>query len=75
VQVLRRLRSALFGVTESVKSMTQLESVQRYLQHLDSLIERSPFDVEDRVVARQEDPQGIGLSRKRTGHKTMMGVT
>ena len=29
---------------------------------LNSLIERSPFDIEDRIVARQEGPQGIGLS-------------
>jgi hypothetical protein len=34
------------------------------LSHLDLAIERSPFDAEDRLIARQEDRQGLGLTRK-----------
>jgi uncharacterized membrane protein len=75
VQVLRRLRSALFGVADSLTSQTRVQSVQRYLQHLDSLIEHSSFDIEDRSLARQEDPQGIGLSRKRQPSKALMSAT
>ena len=41
-----------------------MEAVRRYLEHLDHVIEDSPFDVEDRRMARQEDRQGIGLSRR-----------
>ena len=38
--------------------------VRRYLKHLDHSIEASPFDLEDRRMALQEDRQGIGLSRR-----------
>jgi uncharacterized membrane protein len=64
VQVIRRLRSALVGIAESVTLPARAEAVQRYLDHLDLLIEHSPFDTEDRSVARQEDRQGLGLSRR-----------
>jgi hypothetical protein len=39
--------------------------VRRYLAHLDLVIERSPLDDQDRITARQEDRQGLGLTRKR----------
>ena len=35
-----------------------------YLEHLDRVIGASPFDAEDKRMARQEDRQGIGLSRR-----------
>jgi len=41
------------------------EAVRRYLEHLDRVIGALPFDVEDKSMARQEDRQGIGLSRRR----------
>ncbi len=64
VQVLRRMRSALVGLLDSLPSQQRVEAVRRYLQHLDHVIEASPFDVEDRRMASQEDRQGIGLSRR-----------
>ena len=65
VQVLRRMRSALVGLTDSLPSKDRAEAVQRYLRHIDHVIEASPFDAEDQRTARQEDRQGIGLSRRR----------
>jgi len=44
----------------------RLETVRRYLEHLDRVIGASPFDVEDKRMARQEDRQGIGLSRRQS---------
>ena len=70
VQVMRRLRSALVSVAESVTDKERVDVVTRYLEHLDLTIDRSSFDQEDRTVARQEDRQGIGLSRKRAGSAT-----
>jgi uncharacterized membrane protein len=65
VQVMRRLRAALVGLMESLADSEHADAVRRYLQHLDLVIERSPLDTEDRIVARQEDRQGLGLSRRR----------
>jgi hypothetical protein len=45
-------------------SQERANAVRRYLDHLDLAIERSPFDAQDRVMARQEDRQGLGLSRR-----------
>jgi hypothetical protein len=38
--------------------------VRQYLEHLDLVIECSPLDAADRIMARQEDRQGLGLSRR-----------
>jgi uncharacterized membrane protein len=65
VQVMRRLRSALAGLMESATIPARAETVERYIRHLDLFIEHSTLDVEDRAMARQEDRQGLGLSRKR----------
>ena len=65
VQVMRRLRAALIGLTESLPSPERADAVRRYLKHLDLVIERSPLDSEDKVMAFQEDRQGLGLSRRR----------
>ena len=64
VQVMRRMRSALVGLADSLPTEERAQAARRYLEHLDQVIEASPFDVQDRRMARQEDPQGIGLSRR-----------
>lgn len=65
VQVMRRLRSALAGLLESVSSDERADAVRRSLEHLDLAIENSALDPADRLTARQEDRQGIGLSGRR----------
>jgi uncharacterized membrane protein len=64
VQVIRRLRAALDGLASWLPTEDRRQSVRRYLRHLDRAIETSPFDAEDRRTAREEDRQGIGLSRR-----------
>jgi uncharacterized membrane protein len=71
VQVLRRLRSALVGLAESLESPARTDAVQGYLKHLDLMIGRSSLDAEDQVMARQEDRQGLGLSRGPAESKNM----
>ena len=66
VQMLRRMRSALVGLLNSLPSEERVEAVRQYLKHLDHVIEASPFDREDQRMALQEDRQGIGLSRRPT---------
>jgi uncharacterized membrane protein len=66
VQVMRRMRSALVGLAASLPSQERVEAVRRYVEHLDRDIEASPFDADDKRMARQEDRQGIGLSRRRS---------
>jgi len=66
VQVVRRLRSALLGLADSVTDAARKAVVERYLDHLNLVVERSALDAEDRVMALQEDRQGLGLSRRRT---------
>jgi uncharacterized membrane protein len=63
IQVMRRLRAALMGLAESTTIAARADAVQRYLKHLDMVIERSLLDSEDRAMALQEDRQGLGLSR------------
>ena len=64
VQVMRRMKSALVGLAEALPSHERVETVRRYLEHLDRVVGASPFDVEDKRMARREDRQGIGLSRQ-----------
>jgi uncharacterized membrane protein len=64
VQVLRRMRSALVGLEETLGEGARAEEVRRYVEHMDAAIGRSGFDEYDRDSARQEDPQGLGLTRK-----------
>ena len=64
VQVMRRMRSALVGLAASLPSQERAEAVRRYIERLDLVIEASPLDIEDKRMARQEDRQGIGLSRR-----------
>jgi uncharacterized membrane protein len=63
VQVMRRLRSALVGVLDALTNADRIAVMWRYLKHLDLVIERSPLDAEDKVMARQQDRQGLGLTR------------
>jgi uncharacterized membrane protein len=65
VQVMRRLRAALVGLIETLPDKQRTDAVRKYLAHLDLAIERSPLDAEDRMTARQEDRQGLGLSGRR----------
>lgn len=65
IQVMRRLRAALLSLMDSVTEAERKELVQRYLHHLNLVVEHSMLDAEDRVVALQEDRQGLGLSRRR----------
>ncbi len=72
VQVMRRLRSALAGLMESITVPARTEALRRYVKHLDLTIDRSPFDAEDQTMARNEDRQGLGLSRNRPQGQTSM---
>jgi uncharacterized membrane protein len=65
VQVMRRLRSTLVDLASDQNDAGRGDAVRRYLKHLDLVIEQSPLDAEDREKARQEDRQGLGLTRKR----------
>jgi uncharacterized membrane protein len=65
VQVMRRLRSALVGLMDSLSRADRVDAVRRYLEHLDHVIEHSTLDAKDRLMAHQEDRQGLGLSRGR----------
>jgi len=64
VQVLRRLRSALVDLAAYLSGTERADAVRHYLEQLDLDIDHSPLDAEDRLRARQEDRQGLGLSRR-----------
>jgi uncharacterized membrane protein len=66
VQVVRRLRSALIGLADSVTDGTRIGAVQRYLKQLDLTVDHSILTADDQETARQEDRQGLGLSRQQT---------
>ena len=64
VQVMRRMTAALVGLIETLPRVKNgWTRCNVYLEHLDRAIGASPFDVEDKIMARQQDRQGIGLSR------------
>ena len=65
IQVMRRLRSTLFDLAEAVPVLERRLAVQRYIEHLNLLVERHIADLQDQQMAMQEDRQGLGLSRKR----------
>ena len=64
VQVVRRLRSALAGIEESLTIEARITAVRQYTMQIDWSVTRSDLDPEDRAVASQQDRQGLGLSRK-----------
>jgi uncharacterized membrane protein len=63
IQVMRRLRAALGDLADHVGD-DRARLVTAYLNHLDADIDRSDFDTLDRVSARVEDRQGLGLSQR-----------
>ena len=64
IQVMRRLRSALVGLVDSVTPEARADVVRRYLAQPDVVIERAIPDAIDKEAARHEDRQGLGLSRR-----------
>jgi uncharacterized membrane protein len=67
LQVVRRMRALLMDLTGLLTDSGRVESVKRYLEHLDAMVERSELDPIDRAVALQADPQGIGHTRPSAG--------
>jgi uncharacterized membrane protein len=59
VQVMRRMKAALVGLAEALPNEERVETVRRYLEHLDRVIGASPFDVE----------QENGAPRRPAGHR------
>jgi uncharacterized membrane protein len=70
VQVVRRLRSALVGLGDTIAMEDRRDAVLRYLEHLNRGVSRSAFDDQDQAAALLEDRQGLGMSRKRHEPKT-----
>lgn len=66
IQVLRRLRSTLIALEECVATEARRRDTRGYLKHLDLGVDSSPFDAQDRVLALQQDRQGLGMSREQT---------
>jgi uncharacterized membrane protein len=67
IQVMRRLRAVLVGLADATTIPDRAEAVRRHLRHLDEAIKQSSFDPQDKAAASQEDRQGLGLSRHRSG--------
>jgi uncharacterized membrane protein len=65
IQVVRRLRSALFDLAEAVPVPERRLALQRYIEHLNLTVEHHISDAQDQQMAMHEDRQGLGLSRKR----------
>ena len=64
IQVMRRLRAALVGLSQADAKPMHRAAIEAYLRHLDRAIAQSELDAQDRAAARQPDAQGLGLSRK-----------
>jgi uncharacterized membrane protein len=71
VQVMRRLRSALVRLADSMTDDARIGAVERYLKQLDASVDRSHLTAEDQQTARQEDRQGLGLSRRHAQTKRL----
>ena len=63
VQVMRRLRTALYDLDRVVPPARQ-KAIRHYIDHLDVTVKKSISDSEDLKTALQHDRQGLGLSRK-----------
>jgi hypothetical protein len=61
--VLRRLRAALTGLSDSAGTEPRRQEARKYLSRLDAGIGGQAFDDEDTVNSLREDRQGLGLSR------------
>jgi uncharacterized membrane protein len=73
VQVLRRLRSALVDLADTLSVDERRDAVLQYLEHLNRGVSASDFDDHDRAAALQEDRQGLGLTRKPRKRKVSPG--
>jgi uncharacterized membrane protein len=73
VQVLRRLRSALVGLADSIAMDDRRDPVLQYLDRLNQGVGVSGFDHHDRETALLEDRQGLGLTRKPRKLKALPG--
>jgi hypothetical protein len=62
LQVMRRLRTALYDLAHTVPLARQ-EGIHRYIAHLDTTIKAAIPDPDDQREALQRDRQGLGLSR------------
>lgn len=62
LQVMRRLRTALYDLASAVPLERQ-KALRHYIEHLDSTVKNSIKDTEDQTAALQQDRQGLGLSR------------
>ena len=74
IQVMRRLRAALTGLSETTTSKQRLDAVRRYLTHFDKMIEELPLNRQDKDMALGEDRQGLGLSRKTSRPNSSAGA-
>jgi len=63
LQVMRRLRTALYDLARAVPPERQ-KALRHYLEHLDLTVKDSIKDAEDQTTALQQDRQGLGLSRQ-----------
>lgn len=63
LQVMRRLNEALVTIERAAPYASRAEAARRYRKHLDSGVDHSQFDTEDRASALRSDRQGLGLSR------------
>ncbi|MGC9196377.1 MAG: DUF2254 domain-containing protein [Syntrophobacteraceae bacterium] len=64
LQVMRRLRATLADLSEIAEEHKK-RSIQSFLEHLDYLISQSFTEKRYRSIARRQDRQGLGLSRRR----------
>jgi uncharacterized membrane protein len=74
IQVMRRMREALVGLSDTIAVKERRDAVLHYLDHLNLGVGRSGFDDEDQVAALQEDRQGLGLSRKHCASRVSVAV-
>jgi uncharacterized membrane protein len=65
VQVIRRLRAALVGLSDTIAVSGRRDAILLYLERLNRGIGRSALDDQDQAAALLEDRHGFGLSRRR----------
>ena len=63
IQVVRRLRSALYDLASAVPVERQ-DAIRHYIERLDLTVKNTIKDSEDQTTALQQDRQGLGLSRR-----------
>ena len=63
LQVMRRLRTALFDLASGVPPQRQA-AIRHYIEHLDISVKTAIKDSEDQTTALQQDRQGLGVSRR-----------